>query len=154
MFCNRRLGKILAATLLLASVTIAVGCGGRSGRVPVGGVVTVDGKPLEFGDITFLPIKGGNSEARAGGGSLSEGGNYQLSSYTPNDGLVRGKYQVYISATEPMGETAQRWHAPKKYASAQTSGLTAEITEENQELNFELSWDGEKPREPFVEKFQ
>ena len=149
-----RCGKFLLASLLLATVLPAGGCdGGRGSRVSVGGKVEIDGEPLKFGTITFLPIKEGDSPTRAGSGEFDEEGRFQASSYTPGDGLLKGKYQVFITATEPMGETGQRWHAPKKYAGAGTSGLTTEILTATEDLDFDLTWDGEKNRKPFVEKF-
>ena len=140
---------VLAASLLQFSS----GCGdGRGARVPVSGVVTIDGEPLQHGSITFMPIKIPGSVTRAGGASLKDG-RFSVSSYTPNDGLLPGKYEVIVNATEAMGETAQRWHAPKKYGNTKTSGLTAEVTKDMEELKFELSWEGEKQSKPFVEKF-
>lgn len=143
-----------SVSLLLMAVLLVAGCGdGRAARVPVGGSVTVDGETLAFGSITFIPIKEGNKPTRAGGGPLRDDGSYQVTSFKPNDGLLKGKYEVMISGIEPISESAQRWHAPRKYANTKTSGLTVEIVEENKELNFDLSWKGAKPGKPFVEKF-
>jgi len=145
--------RFWSASLLLIPVLLATGCGdGRVARVPVGGSVTVDGEPLAFGTVTFLPIKEGSKPTRAGGASLTADGNYQATSFEPNDGLLKGKYEVMISGIEPINESSQRWHAPRKYSNPKTSGLTVEIVEENMELNFELSWKGEKPGKPFVQK--
>lgn len=54
----RVLSLISAVTLALA----AAGCGGVEGppREPVSGMVTLDGKPLEKGMITFIPESGGD----------------------------------------------------------------------------------------------
>ena len=140
--------------ILVVAILLAAGCGdGRDTRLPVGGIVTVDGEPLKFGDISFLPIEGGDKATRPGGGRLGEDGSYQVTSYTLNDGLLKGKYKVRVLAIEPIGETSQRWHAPEKYSKAETSGLTVEILEETKELNFDLSWKGEKRNKPYVEKF-
>ena len=76
-----------------------------------------------------------------------------ISSYTPGDGLLIGSYNVQVRAVEPIDSSSQRWHAPRKYAKTNTSNLGAEINAETKELKFELSWDGEDPSEPFVEKF-
>ena len=139
--------------LLVLLTGILQGCGdARDARVPVSGIVTVDGEPLKHGSITFLPVKTPGTTTRAGGGSLTDG-RFSISSYTPNDGLLQGKYQVMVYGTEPMGETAQRWHAPMKYANVRTSGLAVEVTKGMEELKFDLSWEGEKHSEPFVEKF-
>jgi hypothetical protein len=113
--------------------------------------VTVDGEPLAFGSILFEPVAGGDNN-RPGGGALESDGSYRVSAYTAFDGLPPGSYRVAITGTEPLTVTSQRWHAPQKYSDASTSGLTVEIEKANDQLNFELSWDGEKPAKPFVEK--
>lgn len=141
---------------LIVSTTLLAGCGdGRGARVPVTGTVSIDGSPLKFGSVTFLPVSNDGGPKRAGGGSLDESGRFQISSFTPNDGLMVGKYEVMVMGVEPVSSTSQKWHAPKKYSVAATSGLTAEVSadEEKNELKFELSWEGEKPSEPFVENF-
>lgn len=128
------------------AVAICVGCGdGRPTRVPVSGQVTIDGQPLQFGSILFT-IAGG----RPAGGSIGKDGRYKLTSYEPGDGAMVGEYTVAITGNEALGETAARWHAPKKYKDAATSGLTATVEGPRDDLNFELTWDGAKP---FVEKF-
>ena len=44
----------MGAALLLAATSLVVGCGdGRPERVPVAGHVTIDGQPLERGNIRF-----------------------------------------------------------------------------------------------------
>lgn len=146
---NRFALFILTAILL----QLSLGCGdGRDARVPVSGVVTIDGEPLKHGSITFIPIKKPGVVSRAGGASL-EDGRFSVSSFTPNDGLIQGKYEVMVNAIEPMNETSQRWHAPKKYASTKTSGLTLDVSKTMEEVKFDLSWEGEKQSKPFVEKF-
>ena len=57
-----RPGRLAAAL----AVMLASGCAGESGppRLPVSGKVTLDGKPLPSGTITFLPT--GKGEAASG----------------------------------------------------------------------------------------
>ena len=139
--------------LVVFSFALESGCGdGRAKRVPVSGIVTIDGAPLAFGSVTFLP-EPGQASARAGGGSLDENGAFSISSFTPNDGLMPGKYSVMILAIEPISQTSQRWHAPKKYSAIKTSGLSFEIKDEIDNVTFDLSWEGEDPSAPFVENF-
>jgi hypothetical protein len=96
--------------------------------------------------------KGG--ESRAGGGSLDSDGQFKVSSYSPNDGLMCGKYQVFISGVETINERTERWHSPKVYSSPATSGLEAEITQATDALDFELSWsEDDAHSKPFVERF-
>ena len=146
---NRRCGLVFAACL---SLFVLAGCGdGRGVRVPVSGAVTVDGAPLAFGSILFEPLAGGDNN-RPGGGALESDGTFRVSAYTAFDGLPPGSYRVAITGTEHISDTSQRWHAPRKYSQPATSGLTAEIEEATDQLNFDLSWEGEKHSEPFVEK--
>jgi len=125
----------------LVIVVTALGCGdGRPDRVPIAGVVTIDGKPLAHGSIVFKPASG-----RTAGGSLDGQGRYFLTCYVKGDGAVPGDYTVAISGNEQLGETAMRWHAPRKYADPKTSELKATVDEPRDDLNFELKWDGGKP---------
>jgi len=132
--------------VLFALVGLSSGCSeGRPERVAVSGRVTIDGEPLKFGSVLFVPTNG-----RVSGGAIDEEGHFVLTCYEPEDGVIPGKYQVSVRGTEPMGEVAQRWHAPMKYAKAETSGIEYDLTEPTESILIELTWDGKKP---FVEKF-
>jgi hypothetical protein len=83
----------------LALLVAAGGCGGGSGdslpRHAVYGKVTLDGKPLEQGVISFTPDAQGASPV-TGGGVISAG-SYSI----PRDqGLTPGKYKVAITASD------------------------------------------------------
>ena len=93
--CHRRFAWLVLPIILLP---LCLGCGdGRETRVPVSGMVTVDGEPLKYGSITFMPVKTPGAASRPGGGSL-EDGRFSVSSYTANDGLLKGKYEVMVNA--------------------------------------------------------
>lgn len=131
---------------------VLVGCGdGRGKRVPVAGVVKIDGVPVAHGSVTFFPVNPGE-KSRPGGASLDENGRFQVTSYEPNDGLIIGNYEVTVMAIEPINGASQRWHAPQKYSVRTSSGLTQEITKESNEIEVNLTWEGDKHSKPFVEK--
>ena len=135
--------------LFLLLLGVLVGCGdGRPARVAVGGQVTVEGKTLACGAVRFKPVEGG----RTGGSSIDPQGQYSVSMYEANDGLAPGTYTVSIDSSENVGSASLRWHAPKKYAEPSTSGLKVEITEATAELNFDLTWEGDRHSKPWVEK--
>ena len=139
--------------LLLAALNLVflVGCGdGRPRRVPISGVVTIDGKPVPFGSVMLVPADG----SRTGGGSLDSDGLFRVSTYTAYDGMPPGTYDVSIAAIETLSETKQRWHAPEKYADVATSGLSIEIDGKTDQANFELTWEGDEHSEPFIEKLR
>ncbi len=147
-FSRRQTGlmAVIVAVCLLAGMS---GCSdGRPARVLVAGQITVDGKPLEFGGIAFKPTNGG----RTGGANIESGGRFSITMYELHDGLPLGSYQVLVSAVETISETYLRWHAPQKYASFETSGLIAEITEATENLKFDLSWQGDSRSKPWVER--
>lgn len=131
-------GKTLIVFALLAGIA---GCGdGLPVRVPVSGRVLIDGKPLAYGTIRFIP-----AGQRASRGTIDSSGRFALSCYTQNDGAVLGKHSVEVSAGERVKPTLMRWHAPKKYQDQATSGLSQEIAGPTEDLTIELTWAGGKP---------
>jgi hypothetical protein len=135
--------SILPLGLLLAA---AAGCGdGRPQRVPVSGTVLIDGQPLAYGSIMFI-----HPESRPSGSSIDSNGHFELSCYERGDGAVLGKHRVKVTACQSLDERSNRWHAPKKYADANSSGLEVEITVPRDDLEIELTWAGGKP---FVERW-
>jgi hypothetical protein len=135
---------MLTVCATVVSLT-AIGCGDdRPDRVPVSGQVLIDGKPLSYGYVNVLPEKD-----RASGGQLDENGRFSLSCFEFDDGVVVGTHGIEIIAREPIGEDKLKWHAPKKYADVDTSGLSETFAEPNDSLIINLTWDGKKG--PFVE---
>jgi hypothetical protein len=130
-------------TLAMALVP-AAGCGdGRPARFPVSGTVLIDGKPLDYGFIRLLP-----EGARPATSDISPDGRFTLKTFETGDGVVPGTHPVVVLGAEVLSSTQQRWHAPKKYADPNTSGLTATIDGPTDSLVIKLSWEG---RKPFVE---
>lgn len=143
---QERLRSDYLLLLMFALVGLLSGCSeGRPERVAVSGRVMIDGAPLQHGSVQFVPAEG-----RLAGGSLDDQGHFVLTCYEKDDGVIPGKYKVRVLGIEPIGEVAQRWHAPMKYSKVDTSGLEFELTEPTDSLSIELTWDGGKP---FVEKF-
>lgn len=143
LLCKRR-GTWLVLTAL---ALVAVGCDdGRPDRVPVSGQVLIDGEPLTHGYVRLV-----HPTSRPAVGKLDADGRFTLSCYEKGDGAIRGVQQVAIDAKKPIGEDRLEWHAPKKYASATTSGIEVEITEPTDSLTINISWDGQKG--PIVERF-
>jgi hypothetical protein len=104
--------------------------------VPVSGQVLIDGKPLTFGDLQFVP-KG----SRPSYGKLDSNGRFKLACYGVDDGVVPGLHRVGISGSEVIqGQTV--WHAPIKYANFRTSGITVQIDGPTDSLSIELGSDG------------
>lgn len=157
-----RVSCLFAAVVALSAV---LGCGnsGQLETAPVTGTVTLDGKPLEAGTILFRPEAG-----RAGRGKIENGRIVEASTYGINDGIVLGVHKVGIQpipdiapvtisrmedptdpasnsrqlpsyAPSPRAAQAPAAPIPAKYHDPDRSGLTAEIRDDSNELQLELS---------------
>lgn len=134
----------IVAALMVVSATF--GCGdGRPKRVPVSGQVLIDGKPLAHGYVQFA-----HPDSRASTGGLDANGHFVLTCYEMGDGAITGKHKIAVMSQEAIGQETIKWHAPKKYATAATSGLEQEITGPTDAVKIELTWGGQKG--PIVER--
>jgi hypothetical protein len=86
-------GRILSAALLVLLLVAAGGCG--SGQTKVSGKVTVNDKPLEKGNILFVPSDGKGQ---------SEGGEIVNGQYSVK--LTPGPKKVEITATKVIGKVS------------------------------------------------
>jgi hypothetical protein len=143
----------------LAVLASFVGCdfgGGGVATIPVSGTVTLDGSPVAGARVAFSPK---SPEGRAAAGITDTSGRFTLTTVEAGDGAMAGSYTVTISKTaasktpgqaDPRGtggqmnpqdmeaimkgkagETKEAAQSllPEKYASADTSGFTAEVGE-------------------------
>jgi hypothetical protein len=96
---------------------------------PVRGVVTFEGKPLAGAQVSFRLAEKGRSAAYADAFTRADG-SFILSTYEPHDGAVAGKHQVTVVKRVPHftaeGKVGPNL-LPARYASANTSGLTATV---------------------------
>ncbi len=137
--------RVFIAAAMFAIVSLA-GCDdGRPQRVPVSGRVLIDGQPLTHGFVQVVP-----AGDRAASGKIGADGRFTLTTFEENDGCVLGTHAVAVIGLESMGAGAQKWHAPKIYASPETSGLTIDVTGPTDSIELNLTWDGGKP---FIERF-
>jgi hypothetical protein len=135
----------LRSLFFLAVLSIvAGGCRSREytgeRRYALSGKVTVDGQPLQFGLISFLPQGEGG---RVTGGPIKDGG-YSI---PEPQGATVGKYLVEIHWNKPTGKKVKdAWGEEimdeykeglsAKYHSA--SELTAEVSPKQTSFDFEL----------------
>jgi hypothetical protein len=93
-----RLSALSGLTML---VLAAVGCGGGKYKpVPVSGVVTLDGQPVEGATVFFYAV-GDDKEGRPASGSTDKNGAFHLSTLGTNDGALRAEYKVVIHKYVP-----------------------------------------------------
>jgi hypothetical protein len=127
---RRTLGVALCLTLAVA------GCERGPTLVPVSGNVLMDGKPLEFGYVTFQPASGPPAQ-----GKIESGGVFSMSSLKPGDGAQVGTHMVSVLSFEGHNPAlasnpsyAQgnlgRSLIPIRYTRSGMSGLTVEVPAE------------------------
>jgi hypothetical protein len=106
--------------------------------VPVSGAVTLDGKPLPVGDVTFQPAAGlGDANQEVPVGKIRDG-KYELST-RGKKGAPLGKYKVVVVSNNFSGDNSPRPRGgtnepPKsfinlKYTSAATTPLSKEVVD-------------------------
>ena len=75
----------------------------RPATVPVSGVVTLGGNPVEGATVTFhagVPAPGQTAQGNSAVGQTDAEGRFQLKTFEANDGAVPGEYVVTISKYE------------------------------------------------------
>jgi hypothetical protein len=93
---THRANGLGGAVFIGVALCCLAGCGDR-GLMAVGGTVTLDGKPVTTGLITFQPAAG--TKSRSSGATIRDG-RYEI----PADkGVVPGKYLVAVQAFKPTG---------------------------------------------------
>jgi hypothetical protein len=121
-------GRADAGRCLLIMAIVSVlfaGCGHRSGRQGIEGTVTLDGKPLETGQIAFRPQQG---TASPSGGADVRGGRFSIA---PERGLLPGKFRVEITASRP-GQEKVRDHFTGKLVTVEEQYLSARYNQQSQ----------------------
>jgi hypothetical protein len=123
-----------------AAFLFLAGCSdGRLKTAPVKGTVTYNGKPVPQGSIMFQPEQGPAATANIKNGS------YSLKTYRNDDGAVLGKHKVtVISLEDQSGRLPEERNplpppiVPLKFSFPDKSGLTAEVKDEPNTIDFPL----------------
>jgi hypothetical protein len=98
--CNSetaRPGLLAGLTILLATVA---GCGGKFTPVPVNGVVTLNGTPVEGATVSFYAV-GDEKDGRPAHGTTNKDGEFRLSTLGNEDGALPRRYKVVVTKYVP-----------------------------------------------------
>lgn len=146
--CTRRhVRRATAPALVGLLVALVAGCGAKDGLVPVGGVVELDGAPLERSAVTFVPVDG---TAGPGGMAITDAaGRFVVYSAQGKKGIAAGSYKVTVSRREPKTpvvegsaviDTDLVEFVPARYSDPEKTELTATIGAKGDgELRFTLT---------------
>ena len=131
-----------ARALLMILIVTLGGCGGD--LVSVEGEVTIDGKPLDKGNISFHPVAGGP----VGNGTIQSDGSFTIRTGT-EAGLAPGEYRVTVVATgeapQPTPQNPEplpQLLVPARYGKPETSGLEYTVPPPDGKLKIELQRGG------------
>jgi hypothetical protein len=136
--------KVLAAFAVCVPLALVFGCGGDPlGRHAISGAVTVDGAPLQRGNVGFQPIE---KTSTTSGGAVVMEGKYSV----PRDkGLPTGKYRVRINAAASGAGGEAQSTAPPGAPAPPPQELIPPEWNENSEHTIEVTEKG-----PFVFNFE
>ncbi len=134
--------KALLGLVLAVVAAVPSGCSDERQRTAlVRGKITYKSNLVTSGTITFVPETPGPSATA----EIQKDGTYVLSTYGNGDGAVLGRHKVMIISLEDnTGRLPEERNPlpnmllPAKYSDIQTSGLTAEVGEGTNEINFPL----------------
>jgi hypothetical protein len=137
-------------SIALALVILAGGCGEKTPRPKeypglVTGVVTLDGKPLGTGTITFIPDVAETEGGRPGLARIETDGSFWVGSAntTKPAGLLPGKYRVTVLAMKPdptgTGKPIAVPIVPERYTEVDsTPFVDIEVQEGKNHFSFDL----------------
>jgi len=148
----RRPSAFLVFSALLLATPI-LGCGsGKPNAVPVTGVVTLDGNPVEKAAVMLMPVDSKTGGQPASG--VTDGqGNFTLKTEKVGPGALPGAYQVTVIKKETTGilpgqngveggiapgGIKEKWIIPKKYSMPNESGLKVEVKSGMEPLKLDL----------------
>jgi hypothetical protein len=132
------------AFLAVIGAVFVAGCGPKFNTTPPpkvypvkGKVLLASGQPVSGGVITFHPKNTLGAEAS---GEIGSDGSFQLTTIVKNDGALPGSYTVSVSPyVEGRGDSGvSRSRVPPKFGAPETSGLTAEVEPNDNDLTIEL----------------
>ena len=142
--------RLLSRYLVLILAACTAGCGdGRVALAPVKGTVTLDGKPLASGSLTFESPGQRPATAKIVRGEIVE-----VTTYETGDGVPLGTHQVAVWSNEEAASAVTanpgegkvganymvgRSLLPARYNDPATSGLSVEIKPGENVVAFQLT---------------
>jgi hypothetical protein len=124
------------ALCVFVGALLAFGCGSGGNLLPVSGTVTLDGQPLQAGDVQFHPETSPDRSQEMPIGHIKDG-KYELTT-RGKKGAPPGKYKVVVLSNQFSGEAGPKASATKevprslintRYSTAATTPLSKEVVE-------------------------
>jgi hypothetical protein len=142
--------KKLMTLFSCVGLLVLSGCfGGRSDLGQVTGTVTIDGEPINYASVTFMPTQG-----RASIGLTDLNGVYNLVYVIGENGALIGNHKVIVTTKvvketeyggrsggikDPVRQTGRKELLPKENSDRNHTELTATVESGNNTINFDLT---------------
>ena len=120
-------------------ITGAIGCGGNPTAQVSGRAEFSDGSPLigAVRTISFQPTEDTTAEVKkAAMGSIEEDGSFVMYTRKPGDGVFKGKYRVTLNVIKDPNYGGLM--IPERYAAPADTPFSIEVTEDRDDLLFQL----------------
>ncbi|MCI0458408.1 MAG: carboxypeptidase-like regulatory domain-containing protein [Gemmataceae bacterium] len=136
--------------VMVGTVVLAVGCGGSgdSSAVPVNGIVTLDGAPLDGATVVFIPEDKAAREGTTGGhAKTGTDGKFVILGTKGQSGLAPGQYKVTVSKTKfyeepPVGAIVEgelKDDLPPHYSNSARTKLSYTVTGDGKPIEIKLT---------------
>ena len=134
-----------AASAVLAACLLLAGCGAGEPLIPVEGTVTLAGKPLTEGSVSYRPSQDrGNESLHHPTGRIEADGSYRLYVGQRN-GAPPGWYKVVVFANEPTPDDPDAVHPgfpqtliDRRYNRPETTPLTVEVAGDTDQSTYQF----------------
>jgi hypothetical protein len=133
MIFSRRSLIICAFVSLCLAFT---SCSSAKRIYPVEGKVLFEGKPASGAMVQFHPVSSDEKDPLVPQAQVAADGSFRLTSLEFEDGAPAGRYAVTVFWGVPSkgGDGFDRILVPVRYLKSETSGLTAEVPEQETKL--------------------
>lgn len=142
---SRSIPSRLSLSIGFLAAVLATGCGDRPDLPPmakVSGTVTLDGQPLSYGMVQFVPDSSQGTEGPPGVGRIDKKGCFTITTAGVK-GAVVGHHRIRVKSEEPFNEEALsrgQTLLPEHYNDHKTSELTTEVkADEKNEVDLKLN---------------
>jgi hypothetical protein len=131
---------VLVIVVSIAAMTAAGGCRRGPAMASVRGKVFYKDGTVPNGSLAivrFAPTEDSTAEIRKGAsGAIESDGSFEMTTRIPGDGVYLGKYAVTFAVEK--GEGPSKSVVVQKYTNRATTPFTVEVTDDVDDLKFEI----------------
>lgn len=149
---HRQRARRLIFVMASSAIALSAGCSSSTssqGIQPamVRGVVTLNGRPLDRGSVTLIPVKGGEELGQPGVARIDPDGSFWIgnSNLFKPAGIRPGTYKAVILSMRPRpegtGGPIAVLEVPERYTDERTTPFEVVVTNGQNRFRFDLTTD-------------